>query len=143
VLKCLEGYALGDRLLNPVFRRKMAFLLDDNLDGQFFSHSPCQTLVRRAFSNLPQSCIILQKLIDIYCLNWDVDHSNYSLKTQNELPRDFLRRVTHKLHQLGKMTEEEKKQKRCYLEHATQISQQDCAALHYRWDPEKELGFFE
>ncbi|KAH7389568.1 hypothetical protein DE146DRAFT_700989 [Phaeosphaeria sp. MPI-PUGE-AT-0046c] len=139
----IRAYAFGDRILAPDFCRATSNVITKMLNGYVPSFGICDTLVQLAFSKLPQACVILQNLIDAYCANWNNNQRNYSLEVQNRLPLDFHRRVSHKLYELGKMTDEEKGRQRCYFEHASDEEKGACPALHFRWDPEKGLGFFE
>lgn len=135
----ISAYALGDRLLAPAF----CHATNNGFDKIFRDYLGCpgkgRRLISVAFSNLPSACILLQNLVDGYCEKWEKGDVDYSLKAQNEFPQDFLRRAMHRLHELSEMTDEEKKQRRCYLEHDSDSGKQLCRRIHMRWDAGEEL----
>lgn len=117
-LSCIKAYALGDRLITPAFCRATNNVCHSIFHSSSWICIDISPSVQLAFSELPQGCVLLQKLIDTYCIDWNDDYSNYSLEIRNKLPIEFHRRTANKLHELSKMNTAERKQKRCYLEHA-------------------------
>jgi hypothetical protein len=115
---CIKGYALGDRILAPGFHVYTSNIFELKLNGKFPVATGYRPLVQLAFSILSAGCLILQNLVHMYCDN-GCESQNYSLDAWNELPQDFSRRVRHRLDELHGVYGEERRKKRCYLEHTT------------------------
>jgi hypothetical protein len=80
--------------------------------------------------------------VDEYCVVWE-DGNHFTLEAQDELPRAFLRRVTKRFQELSVMSDKEKRdERRCYLEHASEVEIAECMKQHMRYDEEFDLAYF-
>lgn len=141
-LSCIKAYALGDRLITPAFCRATNNVCHSIFHSSSWICIDISPSVQLAFSELPQGCVLLQKLIDTYCIDWNDDYSNHSLEIRNKLPIEFHRRTANKLHGLSKMNTAERKQKPAtWSMQMTQTKSLLSAALPL--GPQKEIGFFE
>ena len=140
---CIKAYALGDRFLISNFRRAANNLFAELLPGFYFSDIQGRLSTVYALKNIPSDRVILQNLVDQYCYYWADDSGDYTLSAQNELPRSFLRRVTNRFQELSEASAEEKRRKRCYMEHVSDVEKEDCKALHMRYDEYLDLAYFE
>lgn len=84
---------------------------------------------------------MLQMLADISCSEWN-EHDDYEapMGKLEVLPQDFMIRVIRRYSQL-RFDPDTAKEKRCYLEHASDEEQDECNSKHMTYEP-KGIGYF-
>jgi hypothetical protein len=136
------GYVLGDRLLASTFSRATNNEFQTEFGRNYFADHSGRLAVSFAFATLRPGCVLLQRLVDEYCVVWE-DGNHFTLEAQDELPRAFLRRVTKRFQELSVMSDKEKKdESRCYLEHASEGEKAECKKQHMRYDEAFDLAYF-
>jgi hypothetical protein len=140
---CLKAYALGERFDIPAFSCAANNLFANNIPLYYPVHQSGLSLACYAFQNIRSDRVILQNLVDKYCVSYDFDGSGYSLEGMGDLPIKFLRRTIHRFQELSEMSAREKRERRCYLEHDLDEEKKECGALHMWYVEEFDLAFFE
>ncbi|KAF9693671.1 hypothetical protein EKO04_008458 [Ascochyta lentis] len=138
----IQAYALGDRLLAPVFRRALNDVIVSNQIMQYLSASKRLPIYQWAFANISEDRPLLQFLVNKFCSGWleQKDDDNIGL---NNLPQAFTARVLRRYSQLVVMSETEQEKTYCYSEHSSKEEQKSCSeGLHMKYDAERDFGDF-
>lgn len=118
----------------PAFCRAVNNLFDDYAKQFYLIGPSSRRMISFAFENIPSDHVIFQSLVDKYCFRCKSSLYGYSLEAMQELPIAFIRRAFYQIHELSKMSVEEKGKKRCYKLHASDDEVKKRKALHIRWD---------
>jgi hypothetical protein len=134
VYACIKAYAFGDRFLAPNFCKvSNNFFVDTIKTCTLYAISePSRTSISYAFDNIPGDIVILQCLVDIFCMDYGAKRSFPHLVFLEAFPRAFLRRVIYRFRQLSLMSKADKEEEnRCYLEHASDEEKRGLQGVAY------------
>jgi hypothetical protein len=148
---CIKAYALGGRLVAPVFLQHV-----NDRFTQFYSQhqgylaAERYPLVELAFNNIPLERIVLQFLVDHHCTHswfWGPtegeDNQVDMSALEDHLPHRFLLHTMKRQKELDTMTAGERFIYQCYREHASDGEKSNCKAKHMRYDALVDFGFFD
>jgi hypothetical protein len=106
-----------------------------------------QLVIRDLWSKVAKDKIVLQFLVDEYCLTGDLRHTRLDNEDseEGELPRSFLLRCMRRFSELLEVDKEQTEvtRKRCYLVHSYDFGEREFRELHMKYDAEVGHGFFE
>ncbi|KAF2833615.1 hypothetical protein CC86DRAFT_278529, partial [Ophiobolus disseminans] len=140
----LKVYVLADRFLALQLREKVSRFLTTVANFPTLDEPRGSEISRYAFNNIPSDRPILQHLVDHFCRK-DFENRGEgkdAIDAQNQLPREFLMRVTRSFAKLRDLTAA-KMSKRCYLEHASEEEKDQCTKDHMRFDAARDCGYFD
>jgi hypothetical protein len=138
-----KACVFGDRFVAPSFERAASNYLALAIQQHIYIEAIDQQDLIYAFENIPADRVIVQCLVDEFCVSWNDDVDIYSAIAMGRLPPEVLCRVAKRFQEMTTMSSIENLRIRCYLEHESEKKKEMCESLHIRWDQDKELAFFD
>ncbi|KAF1955468.1 hypothetical protein CC80DRAFT_415410, partial [Byssothecium circinans] len=144
VLPLAKAYALGDRIMAPVFRRAVNSQFITNCEDRLLHTCSVYEVAIWAFNNIPADRPILQFLADFHCKRWYPGGDRVEeARLYDELPPSFLLRGFRK----AKERPFAAFGNRCYIEHESVAEKNKCWArknvMHMVYNSQLDLAEFK
>tara|TARA_R110002003_G_scaffold52_18_gene4482 strand:- start:8409 stop:8876 length:468 start_codon:yes stop_codon:yes gene_type:complete len=139
-----QAYCFGDFIIAPGFRTAMNKAIVDDIGWGTARPSRFRPLIEYMFANITSDRPVLQLLVDEFINSWDAKKDDADdMQCLSEFPRAFVTRMLISFSRDKRASQEDRKKRRCYLEHGTEAEKKDCRKLHFHYEAKTDSGYMK